>query len=436
MDEEEEKVHIDEEDQNEKAANSEKENDDLVEDESDKEELSENEYNHHDDSEIVEEASDNKGHEDNPYGEDESEQPRKDDSDKETTEDEESEQEELSEGELNLFKKSSNQDESDSEDIVDLSETEEEKFKKEKKTKIDKGNFERPLGPLSRRQSDGNILKKETVDDIERPRTAQEKLLSPSPPAANKINKKKTFENRKIKRRQTEGNYQIEVKNLSTSKKLRPQSSSGHINTTQYKQNQTRHINEKDFIRPVLPLQKEHTVIETSSRQKLKDEYRPMTAPSKFIKIRSKGLEETNVRAPSRIVSARLSSRESMLSKEDETRPCSSPIRSSRYHHRGRFSPLRAVSVLTNDPQERPLSSGRPPSAPVEETQYNPSKTIGDENDTHRRTESPIPPSRESEEMNVLKQHSDESDVEEITGKLSNLSNIFLSNLRNVPVTS
>lgn len=411
------------EEQNENVPNKEKEDEELIEDNSVKEELSDCDENNDNEKDDYSDTSNVKDDdEENNENKKEDCDDEKEDSGKETTDNEESEQEELTEGELNLFKRSANEEdevgevESDDDVNVDLSETEEEKIKIEKKTKFDKKDFVRPLGPLSRRQTDGNIMKNEANNDtVERPRTAQEKSLSPSPPATDRVNKKKRFENRKIKRRQTEANYKTEFEYLSN--KTRPQSSSGNINTTRHKQDQTnKQINENDFIRPVLPLQKEHTVIETSSREKVKDEHRPMTAPSNF-KSNPKVEKKTYDRAPSRIVSARLSSRQSIFLKEDETRPCSSPIRSSR-QHRGRISPLRAISVLMNDSQERPLSSGRPPSAPVEEVHYNPSKTIfseADEHDTHRRTESPTPPIHEGMEQHS--QDGEDEDEDEINGK-------------------
>ena len=406
----------------------------YVEEESVKEELFKDEDTLSDD----EDEDDQKDEEVDLYVEEESAKEELSEDEDALSNDEGGSEEKIEDGSLNEKEEIKEKDkkitvnESDTEDIIDLSETEEEKFEKEKGSKGERQVFERPLGPLSRRQTDGNILEsRKVVEKLERAQTAQEKLPSPSPPTTSRVNKKKRFENRKIKRRQTEANYEAESDNSVN--KVRPKSSSGNISTARCNSTHKeigRQVNEDDFIRPLLPLQKEHTFVETSNREEilLKDDNRPITAPPKFQRHPVEAKQKEG-RAPSRVSSARLSSREWIL-KEDATRPCSSPVRSDRHYQ---VSPLRAISVL-NDLQERPLSSGRPPSAPVDETKYNPSNAIreADENDTCRRTESPTPPAQDGDyDKNIQEENESEDDEEEeLSGNYLKIVDDWLTSLK------
>ena len=344
------------------------------------------------------------------------------------------------------------------------------------------------MGPLSRRQTDGNILKNERAvtkkDDErnERPRTAQERFVqpSPSPPATSRpssSSSRKRFPNRKVKRRQTEAIYHAnneQVENEEDEKRIRPKSSNAYIASQAITKSsdpvivegsedpieideekcadeldkKDKKLTEEDFIRPVLPMHKEHTDIVASSNEKVSPKKdRPLTAPHKRDDISSKqnnnehppneanslehieqqqqSCEET--RAPSRVRSARLpSSMMKVLHDQATKRPCSSPIRTDRIIQ-GRFSPLRSISALPNEPG--PSTSDRAPSAPVGETSYNPSNAVvreTDDNDTHRRAESPLFPSTADNKKEGNRKDETDFDVDEYCAEDDALKGMFV----------
>uniref|UniRef100_A0A7M5XA15 Uncharacterized protein n=1 Tax=Clytia hemisphaerica TaxID=252671 RepID=A0A7M5XA15_9CNID len=280
------------------------------------------------------------------------------------------------------------QEESDVENVEEVSDTEEEKIKKEEKENEKekslepKEDFSRPIGPLTRRQTDGHIMKKRSGankskgDSLERPSTAKASLKSPSPPASAKQTRTRNFQNRKVSRRHTESQFIQMEENEDENGPKHPKGDSNE---------------------------------------------RPGTAPQKFARHPEEA-ENTSKRAPSRIQSARKPATPKQLSvaQEETSRPCSSPVRPDRHPAMGRFSPLRSISALQDDSQQRPPSSGRPISVPVDRAEYNPSNTIGeqdiDENDTNRRTPSPTPP-RDDQDKEEKDQDKEEGEQDKEEGE-------------------
>ena len=267
--------------------------------------------------------------------------------------------------------------------------TEENLKKKIKSDNKTKQSFDRPIYPYNRTQTDGGILMNKEPKKVSRPKSSSGNIPSG-------IERKKDFPQFKgnpVERRHTELPISENKDTLQ-----RPSSSAAAISLEKKRKKSQKHV-----MFQARPISRSMTH-ENNDRIHTDNDRRPNTSAGDSYNPRSP-LPEKEENKPldlfERDISftkARTMNFESEKATPDDNRPASSPPKSfyqnenspmidipedsnSNKHHeklsRGAtLPPLRAISAL-QDMDDRPPSSGRPPSAPTNRMIYNPQNTYG-----------------------------------------------------------
>jgi len=265
--------------------------------------------------------------------------------------------------------------------------------------------FERPVLPMQRERSLVLLASDDEIESrVERPKTAPMKYPKGSQPDKRPEDRARPTRVQTAKHRQRDSRNDDENPRPKTAPKLLAEGTPVENGEVRQKETPTRTQSAKPRKTP----------------RQLKSDTRPKTAPKLSAdRIADESGEVRKRETPTRTQSAKPSKTPRQLEvirPDSDTRPCSSPIWNNRHPAFGRVSPLRTVSALTNEPVHRPLSSGRPPSAPVDKAEYNPSNTINDggADQSNERTLSPTPP-RSKEEI-IEEEEEDEDDEDDSTG--------------------